>query len=211
MPSLNTIQITRYSEILRLLLGIEGGSPAREIATELFPNLTLENDRPEWGVLGDTRFAFGRAAATNVVGPISIQVSNLPESGQLLVVTKARATLDNTSIGVGTARWGLGQSSNFTTDHQASFFADTRTPPGTLTARPVGAIESFQGVNVLAIKDEVVVPATAIFNQVFEGPLILSPGFSAVVQFDLPNIPFHGSLEWYERTLPDRERLAGQG
>lgn len=211
MPSLNTIQITRYSEILRLVLGIEGGSPAREIATELFPNLTLENDRPEWGVLGDTRFAFGRAAAINVVGPISINLSNAAGSDTLVVVTRGRGTLDNNTPGVGTLRWGIGAASNVTTDHGGQRFADTRVPPGTTTAQPDTRVQSFAGVNALAIKDEVLTEGNVFTNQEFRGPIILSPGFSAVVQHDLPNITLHASFEWYERTLPDRERIAGTG
>lgn len=215
MPTPNAIQIARYSEVLRSLLSIEGKAPAAEIATEIFPGLVLENDRPEWAALGGTRFAFGRVSGLNAVGVISCVLINPAGSGQMLIVRYARGNIHNTSGAVGNLDFGIGSAANVTTPQPTlRFLADTRFPPSTNTARPVGLLGTFNGVNVLGQKDQIGVPnlagnANACYaNVLFKGPLVIAPGFAAAVQWDVANVTLRASFDWYERPMQESERLA---
>lgn len=206
----NAIHVGRYSDLLARLLSIEEKNPAGEIATEIFPVLALEVDRPEWYVLGGTLPAFGRTTRTNGGGFVMIMLRNPVDSGRIIVCTDLYAQGPAAALGTG-CELVIGISSSTPSGTQGTaFISDTRAEPGTTSARPVGQVWGHDGGSVQAIKERQAFSATDIITrQTYKGPYVISPGFSVAIELTLAATALEGGFTWYERRFEPLEQLAG--
>jgi hypothetical protein len=84
----NEINEGGLNQILTRRLGMQGGASAPGVAPEVFPVLTLENDRPEWGYLKGERTCGKYDAVNAVAGQFSIAQLYLPStSNEVAVIT----------------------------------------------------------------------------------------------------------------------------
>lgn len=89
----------QLSQILQRRLNITGAAPSPAVAPELFPTLTYENDRPEWGYLkGEHRF--GRltsvAAAAGLYSAMTLSI----QSGDVGLLTVIKRVVNLSTIPV---------------------------------------------------------------------------------------------------------------
>lgn len=100
--------------LLARRLQVQSGAPAPACAPEIFPNLTLENDRPEWSYLKGEVLCQRHVAANAVAGQYSAIQLYLPATANALVVVtsivhRALGTLTfgrAQGIGAGLGGWG---------------------------------------------------------------------------------------------------------
>ena len=87
MPSMNELGGGEgVNQILSRRFEIQG-APAPMMASELFPMVVLEDDRPEWKYLANEKYAVGYLSEAAAVGNYSIvQLDNPASSGAILVV-----------------------------------------------------------------------------------------------------------------------------
>ena len=85
----NEIQGGRLNSILHKLLNMAEGSPSPTLATDVFPMLALEVDRPEWHFLGGERLGWARWYLGGTAAQYShVGLRNPAGSGVLLVVDR---------------------------------------------------------------------------------------------------------------------------
>lgn len=83
------VYVDRYSQLLSKLLGAAGQEAVHSLSPELMASIILENDRPEWAVLGGTRLFMGRQfLAASAANASSIAISGI-QSDTLVVITHA--------------------------------------------------------------------------------------------------------------------------
>jgi hypothetical protein len=94
----NEIQVGRYNLLLHKLLAMEEGAPAPQLTGEIVPCIVLENDRPEYRVLGGVNSYLGGGLAAAVVGELGETVLFNPVgSGVLVILQWAACTLSTNS------------------------------------------------------------------------------------------------------------------
>jgi len=85
----NEIQVGRFNALLSKLFGITG-APSPVLATDVFPNIVVESDRPEWSFLKGEKLLGGyyglAAGGAGTYG--KLQLWNPAGSGVLAVVEK---------------------------------------------------------------------------------------------------------------------------
>lgn len=212
MTTPNKIRVARYERLLSKLIDSEEQySPAREIATEIFPSLVLENDRFEYKLMGGTRPVGGRIFASNAATAIFCGIYNPPTSNHIAVLEWCRGMFDNTAAGAANFRFGLGQYSNLTSDTGIPYVTDTRDKPSSVSPNSPIQIAYYLGVNVLGILDEVFVNAGSIGDREFDGacPVLVAPGYAAGVQVDVAPISLRAAFRWYERAMTPQEVVPG--
>jgi hypothetical protein len=91
VSTFNAIGDPRLDQVLAKTLATPGGSSSPGIAPEIFPCITVESDRPEWGYLsGDLRFARHAAIAAGGAGTrSSVQLINSDPTGSTLIVVES--------------------------------------------------------------------------------------------------------------------------
>lgn len=199
---LNEIQTGRYNAILGKLLGMKQ-TPAPLLATDIFPMLALEVDRPEWPFLAGVRLCGGYRSDAAVVGQYShIALRNPTGSGILAVVTswnayatstaycyagiRAQAGLDATAAGnARDGRWSTAGA--FASKCELGDYTNAVAAPGAVVmAWPISA--SGQGL-------------------VTNVPIVLPQGFELMFSLNGNNNSLTASIQWYERPqLPSESR-----
>lgn len=85
---LNEIQVGRYNGILHKLLDMKEGSPSPTLASDLFPTICLEGERPEWAFLAGDRLGLAGTSIAGTAGQyVSIVLWN-PTGSNILTVTE---------------------------------------------------------------------------------------------------------------------------
>jgi len=82
----NEINTGRYGNILSKILGIKDRNPSGEVATEVFPVLALESDRPEWLFLANERLCAAGDSQAAVVGQVSGHSLLAPATSGIIAV-----------------------------------------------------------------------------------------------------------------------------
>ena len=94
---INELQVGRFNAILKKLLGIKADAPAPVIGAEVIPAIILENDRPEFYILGGGKLGIGGQFVNGGVGVRPIfALQNPVSSGVLIVVEQVVVTSDGT-------------------------------------------------------------------------------------------------------------------
>ena len=99
----NQIQVPRYSSIIRRLLRIVEDQPLPQLQGELQPTIVLENDRPEFAYLGETKLWATGDTITGASSNYGHFVFENPEgSGVIMVIEGMRIyTSGATKVDIG--------------------------------------------------------------------------------------------------------------
>lgn len=195
MPHFDQIGEGGLDQVLAKRLLTPGGAVAPTVAPELFPNLTLENDRPEWGYLkGEYPCSFSR----NPPAPVNVQyvlLTNLAGSGMLAVVQRIQAVVSAglTTLYVvptGSIASGISNVAGMFRDGRATAFA--------------GGVFTKRSVLVTQVADAAassVAPHARSTGLTFDyrDPIILSPGTSVILMGSNVAATMVADFAWTER------------
>lgn len=206
--------VGRYSELLRRLLDVPGGSPAigREISPDLVPVIALEVERPEWSFLKGERLASGTGAIGGAVATrATVRLLNPAGSGMLVVLEEVWVQGEETSFFV-TLRW------NPTTVTGEAVSAGTRVLDGRWGAdtQPAASVRTNNtlsdggtgGTNFARIPLISNVAAGGNGSTQFAARLsvVLGPGDSIMTVPGADDVNNTTTFLWRERTVPPVER-----
>jgi hypothetical protein len=197
---LNEIQIGRFNGILHKLLDMKEGAPAPTLATDIFPMLGLEMDRPEWKFLAGENLAAGSRTDAAVAGQTShVGLQNPAGSGVLVIVEKL--------ILIGASGNEMRVCMQQGTQADATGYGvklDTRGWPSATAWTPVATL--FDYTNATAIGTIATVQRIGPeLQRIAEYPMILKPGTRCVVRQSAVNLACQVSFVWRERVLSPSE------
>jgi len=198
----NEIQQGRYNGILHKLFDMKEGAPSPTLATDVFPGITLENDRPEWHFLGGEAYGVaGQSLAAVAASYASIVIWNPIGSGIITIVE--RLTYWGGAAGIGDIRQYTGTPAGYTNinrhprDSRAGW---TTVGQGTPTTRVAYAVSAGVDGNVVG---RLPIGVAYVPYELTE-PWVLSPGFALLLIGPL-NTAFGANLWWRERALSPSE------
>ncbi len=190
----NEIQEQGLNTILSRRLAMKGSSAAPSVAPELFPNLTLENDRPEWGWLKGEMLCANRITRAAVAAQFTAAQLYLPSTANAIaVVTSITNWTGNAlrfgravGIGAGLTGWTAAASSNNARDFRwrpqtSQVIAETNA--NALPVNTFGIFGRLFGIGLLEYTD----------------PIVIVPNTSLVLATDVVNEPLDFVVSWYER------------
>lgn len=182
-------------QLLTRRLTTPGGSVAPSVAPELFPGITLENDRPEWGYLkGEIPYARSAGPAAPVNNQFLI-LRNPAGSGILAVVSLCQAQASTGSVRLYVAPIG-----NLATGVNGGGGA-SRDGRITLVS---GGIHVRVSTCLLFTADAVAPGFNDSFRSVssafaFTEPIILAPGTDVGIMAATATATLGGGFSWTER------------
>lgn len=199
---INEIQSGRLNAILHKLLALKEGAPSPSLATDVFPMLGLEMDRPEWKYLGGEVLVSGWGAKSPVAGEFgNVTLENASGSGALIV-------LEQIGISIATAGqveiFPLHTASGLT-NVSSRYARDLRwdNPTGTFFKQATGIIR--QG-DLTPIS-----PSNAYFyplagtSCLYPVEYVIPPGRGISVRAATANIALRVWFVWRERSLEQSE------
>ena len=191
----NEIQVARYSGLLHKLLDMKEGAPSPTLATDIFPMLALESDRPEWAFLAGERLCFMQWHDAAVVAEYSsLGLRNPVASGVLVVV-------ESMNVMIATGGYALGMRGNSTVD--AANPGRTRDSRTAAQATAAQMVERTQGtVPAYPMWTGAVISNTNGFS---EFPVILTPGWELMIWNATVNSNITVAFTWRERALGSSE------
>lgn len=198
---LNDINSPRFNAILHKLLGIVDDAPSPKLATEIFPVLSLEADRPEWAFLGNERLMAARGDAVAVAGNYAyVSLNNPSDSGVIVTVERVMVACSTGLTYEGVLGLGPAQAQNLT--HSTPRDSRYQTPTGTFG---VGAAVLRQDSQATVVNG----PAFRIPNNAtleIDAPWVLAPGFALLWQHGTVATAIERvSFVWRERLLAGGE------
>lgn len=193
MP-VNEIQSGRFNAILRKLFSMDVGAPTPSLATDLFPMVAVEVDRPEWSFLGGVRLCAGRWSDAAVGGNYShVGLRNPAGSGTLIIVRRIQSGFSASSaIRIGWRANGTVDASNAMRPIDSRWGAAYST--GLLTELTQAAVAVYPLYSVQG--------SAQLVCQV---PWILSPGYELFVHCQSTGTAVEASFYWEERRLEASE------
>lgn len=200
----NEIQVGRYSAMLHKLLQMKEGAPSPTLATDIFPTISLEVDRPEWKFLGGEMICSGwgaKAAAAGEYGNVVLE--NPTGSGALVVLER---------IGISIATAGQVEAFPLYSSAVSALAAvSTRFAADLRWANPSG---SFFKTSVAMIRQGNLSPISGGFayfyplantTSLFDLGFVLSPGTAVSIRAATVNIAMRVWFRWRERVLEQSE------
>lgn len=195
MAQFNEIDEGGLNQLLVRRLGMKTGSPAPTIAPELMPNITLENDRPEWGYLKGEMWCAGNFTVPLVAGQFGYVQFNNPVSSRSICTIRH---IENVFPGdVFVSRAAYSTLAVGTTEYAG--VCDLRFRFRTMQLQT-------QRFNVAAV------PADqgrfALLNGVnvkYDAPIVLTPGSLCRVEATTAAQDISFNVIWYERPASDGE------
>jgi len=181
------------------------GAAAPFMASEMFPNITLENDRPEWGFLAGTRIA-GSTATLGGTAAENSQVGVRNPAGSNVIIVVTRASLGNAHSAAAALQLRIGLSPTVDAD---TLPAPRDTRWGSLNANTVGLV--FVRSGALLGRPLMQFTSNATFNlHDLQGPWVLGPGGFLLGAQVTVNRAMNASYEWYERAAKPGELQAAK-
>ena len=183
------------SQVLAKRLTTPGGSVAPTVAPELFPALTLENDRPEWSFLKGENLCSRYCTVAALAGNYSMVQLYLPTTARTVAVITA---VDANSAGIQVGRLvgisgGLGGWAARTTANR-----DTRNTGSGSSC----ILETNQNVALPNNFGTLFYQAAA---RTWTQPIVLAPGGAIGFWIAALNTAIDFNLAWYERTAQPGE------
>jgi len=179
-------------QVLVRRLTTPGGAVAPTVAPELFPVITLENDRPEWGYPKGERLCAATVFATAVAGQFCSAQLYLPSTSRELIVVKAIvATTTNTIniqrlVGIGGGGAGWGARTTLTRDFRWN------------AERTSGILE--QRTNAVAPTSfSAIAQLSGVLNASITEPIVISPGTALGINCAIVNTQLSALIYWTER------------
>lgn len=198
---LNDINAGRFNGILHKILNIADGAPSPKVATEIFPTINLESDRPEWLFLGGERLISGYLGYTPTAGQYGHIVLTCP-AGSNVVATIERIRIYNAAAGARTfqiAPWGVGTPGTptntyvFTRDSRwisaSGNWGQSALNMGTFSnAAPQGSINKQINLATLDAYDIVT-------------PYVIAPAGGILIRAGSADTPITVNIDWRERYM----------
>lgn len=187
------------------------GAPAPFMASEIFPNVVLENDRPEWEWLGLGRLCTAALFIAGAVGNNGVcGLINPAGSGVLAVVKRIVVLSQETSVMTGGIDCGSATTSGLTADKRGNF-RDSRS--GFASGRQ-SSVTCFDAISATvpseARLDEFVLAANGDM-WVSTVPYVLAPNSSIYASMDTQNIDCWTTWQWTERKAEQGELIGAFG
>lgn len=185
------------NQVLTKRLTTPGGSVAPTVAPELFPNLVLENDRPEWGWLKGERTAACFLTRAAVAGQFGAAQLYLPSTAQTIaVVTSIKSANSNEInlarlVGIGGGLAGWSALTPGTTD-----FRWPATQTQVLVETTANAVQPSQHATLGRLN------AT---NTGHYGNIVIAPGTALGFVTNAVNLALWVIVTWYERPVQPGE------
>jgi len=187
----NQVNEGGLNQILTRRLGMQGGASAPGVAPELFPVISLENDRPEWGYLKGERICGRNVTVAAVAGSFSFMQLYLPSTSTEIAVVTSIANTGSSSIGI--AR-GVGIGGGV-----GGWIAQT---VGTRDFRWNGErtsclLERNSGAALPSL-----FPAFGLLTTtklLYQEPIVITPGTSLILFGNALNTAIVAELAWRER------------
>lgn len=192
------------NQILQRRFGITGQAPAPVMASELFPTVCLESDRPEWHWLGGGRLVGGRGFLAAAPGNFSqLNLQNPAGSGVIAVVDSiviaddagATAMWQIRVNGVGALTVPSASARGFMLDSRAGMAAGFR------SSLSIG--ELLTATIAGQVVNQVRVGANGNYQDI--GSYVLGPGSEIVVSPTTQNRSNLVSFRWRERAATPEE------
>jgi len=179
------------NELLARRLTTPGGSVSGTVAPELFPVLTLENDRPEWSYL-KSEGLYGRSIGVSAVaGQFSMAQIYLPTTARSLVVITGIQNWAANNISIarlvgisgGLGGWAARVTCARDTRRNGNGSAATlETNANVAQPTNFGDFATLFGANAR-----------------YTAPIVIAPGGAIGIFPTVVNSALTASIEWYER------------
>jgi len=192
---------TGLDQVLAKRLTTPGGAVAPTVAPELFPVLTLENDRPEWGYLKG-EFRYFRALTPTAPAASSHVILRNPANSSLIAVLE-RVTGSTTAGALGISMAPIG---NFATGAASA----TGVPRDGRYSAFAGGVFTRTSQLVVFSADAALAAVAEGFRTVsttldFSDPIILTPGFDLAIYGRTAAASILVNLMWSERRAQPSE------
>lgn len=200
----NEIQVGRFNGVLHKLLAMREGAPSPTLATDIFPTICLEHDRPEWLYLAGASRHQGYTSITGVAAQYSsICLYNPAGSAALIVVegvhiypSAAVAVREYPMVGYAAALAGwTAVGTRGATDLRLGY------------GQGVGRIYRVTEV-ALPLQNafsQIMGPAVSNQNLVLEHPWVLGPDTGYRITCPTVNTTLTVSFRWRQRPLEPSE------
>lgn len=206
---INQIQGGRWDGLIRRLFPIKDRSVAPVMASELVPQVVIQEWEPEFFKLrGNEALAMGISQVSPVVGQLSaVQLFNPLAAGMLVIVEKLilRASPD----ALLELAYGVTNSVIPNATQRATAYRDTRF--GSVPAVGVTAAELHSAANAAAVgaANEIArISVLADDSKVLDIDIVLDPGASLIVRSFNVNILLNITYLWRERSAEPSELSA---
>lgn len=195
----NAVAEFELNQLLARRLTTPGPAPSPGVEPALFPGITLENDRPEWGFLKSERLAAFSGSVTAVAGNNSAFGIFNPTGSRVI------ATVERYQVNVGASSvMGALTQQALALAPGTPGVRDGRWNPQGGSARPVLTAQS--GTQVLAVADPILLRLPASETTLVESPIIIPPGWGFVVWCFTVNVNINAFyIHWRERTAQPGE------
>jgi hypothetical protein len=202
MARYNEILVGRYNRFLQKFLGIKGGPPAPQLATEVSPNLQLDDANYLENRWNQSWRSFGLGSVSPAVAAALsfFRISNLAGSGVIVVIEKA-------FVGSGT---GANQDQLQLTRGPVGAVAgsigavrDLRISGGSAANLTTGSAAAFSGVSLWFANVKSFTTVDVILTQNQE--IVLMPNDVLTFWGTTVNTPISAGFFWRERALEEGE------
>lgn len=197
MANFDSIGEFGLGQVLSRRLTTPGGAVAPTVAPELFPVLTLENDRPEWGQLKGEIICSKYDSAAAVAAQYGQFQLYLPSNvSTIAVVTSIKSHNANflsvargVGIGGGVAGWAGRTTAN------RDFRMSGQNTAVILERRSDAVLPSvFPGITMLGAAGDT-----------YDEPIVITPGTSLIVYAQTVNQEVRITFNWRERAAQPGE------
>jgi hypothetical protein len=191
----------RFQQLLSRKFGILGGAPSPQLTPEITPEYGLA-DRPEDLILASEVLASGWInVPSDALHNSLISLENPLGSNLLLVLQEARWQVATVGSNVSGTITNSGIVVGISPGAGAMTFRDTRTTIGaaaTYTKPPVGIINGRNGIASTPIANLFYINTQPAATQVFERPVVLSPGWKLILCCVTVALGMNASFCWRE-------------
>lgn len=201
MP-INEIQQGRFNAVLRKLFSMDVGAPSPTLATDIFPTVQLEGDRPEYEFLAGSRLCVGQGVGgAGGAGTYSrSSLVNPAGSGVLAVVTHYGVAVGS----AGDVYFVQGTGLPYGTIQNTPAQRDARSNGYTSLNRT--ACRIYAGSN--AATDGIAtcqVYASGAIAIIEIPPIVLAPGYYWGLRCYADNVAINAQFWWRERIIAPSE------
>lgn len=206
MSNRNEILEPRFGLQLSKMFGMQDRNPSGDVATEVFPNVTLENDRPEWKYLGGEKMcsvAF-TVAAGGAGNKGALKITNLASSGTLIIVEQISVGCftAGTQFTIGRSNSGTVLANSITGGPRDSRWPEWLANP---TFQHSAKITwNYTVGSFLSRAMDLIFSSGSAWHQ-WKVPVVLAPDSGLVLENNFANVEFSGAIHWRERAILSTE------
>lgn len=208
----NELLVSRFSNALNSLLGLQGGPGAPALGPEIIPTIVVENDPPEFQLLKNVRkFGAWFSETTGGATQVGIRLRNPATSNTIVTITRiswsATVAAEELILRIGRAAGSITGG-----EIGLAVSLDTRVPVATgsclLYSSDVSAAPAVTGTLFYRDYADSGIAAAPIgaLTQLRMDPIVLAPGGILELQHVQFSCTTRHDLMWYERPLAAGEQ-----